>query len=290
MKGAPLMADQASRLRNLVEEKTGDNSSTRIITITSGKGGVGKTNLALNLSIGLQMAGKKVLLIDADIGMSNINLLMGRITQRSLLDLARYKTKVEDVIEESDFGIKYISGVASIEKMMNASHEDLRIIQRKILEASNIADTIVIDTGAGLNRYVMEFILFAREILFVVTSEPAALADVYSVIKAYSDYKGKGDLKLVVNRVRNLDEWKETAERLNQTTSKFLNVFVDPIGYVYEDRAVAEAVRFQEPFIVRKPKSPASRCVKELVNSLLTGMEMPEISKGWFTILQKIFG
>ena len=220
------MADQASRLRNLVEEKTGDNSSTRIITITSGKGGVGKTNLALNLSIGLQMAGKKVLLIDADIGMSNINLLMGRITQRSLLDLARYKTKVEDVIEESDFGIKYISGVASIEKMMNASHEDLRTIQRKIIDSSNIADTIVIDTGAGLNRYVMEFILFAREILFVVTSEPAALADVYSVIKAYSDYKGKGDLKLVVNRVRNLDEWKETAERLNQTTSKFLNVFL----------------------------------------------------------------
>lgn len=283
------MVDQASRLRNLVESKTGDNGSTRIIAITSGKGGVGKTNLALNLAIGLQNAGKKVLLIDADIGMANVNLLMGRVTQRSLIDLVRYKTKVEDVVENSDYGIKYISGIAGIEKMLDANHEDLRIIQRKIIEASNIADTIIIDTGAGLNRYVMDFILFAREILLVATSEPAALSDVYAVVKAYSEYKGKGDLKLIVNRVRSIKEWKDTAERLNQTTQKFLNVFVDPIGYVFEDRAVLNAVRFQEPFIVKNPNSPASRCVKELVKSLLTGMTMTQISRGWRAVIQDFF-
>lgn len=284
------MIDQASRLRNLVESKTGDNGSTRIIAITSGKGGVGKTNLALNLSIGLQDAGKKVLLIDADIGMANVNLLMGRVTQRSLIDLIRYKTKVEDVIEESDFGIKYISGVAGIDKMLDTSREDLRTIQRKIFDASSFVDTIVIDTGAGISRYVMDFILFAREILLVTTSEPAALSDAYSIVKAYNEYKGKGDIKLVVNRVKNSDEWKETAERLNQTTQKFLNVYVDPVGYVYEDRIVAESVRFQEPFIVRSPKSPASRCVKELVNCLLRDMKMGEVSRGWRNILKNMFG
>ncbi|MBQ7475850.1 MAG: AAA family ATPase [Selenomonadaceae bacterium] len=284
------MADQATRLRNLLDGRTNRIESARVIAVTSGKGGVGKTNLALNLSIGLQKAGKKVLLIDADIGMANINLLMGRVTQRSIMDLVKYKTRVEDVIEESNFGIKYISGVAGVDKMLNASHEDLRIIQRKIVDASNMVDTIVIDTGAGLSRYVIEFILFAREILLVTTSEPASMADAYTIVKAYNEFQGIGRVKLVVNRVRSLDEWNATADQLNQTTQKFLNVFLDPLGYVYEDKEVATAVKKQEPFLIHNPNSPASRCVRELVKSILNGTRMPPVSKGWRGVLQGIFG
>lgn len=281
------MADQASRLRNLVDRKT--DLTTRIIAVTSGKGGVGKTNLALNLSIGLQNAGHKVLLIDADIGMANINLLLGNVTKHSLVELMNYKTRVEDVAEDSDFGIKYISGVAGVDKMLDASHEHLRAIQRKIIDAAELADIIVIDTGAGLNRYVIDFILFAREILLVTTSEPAAIADAYAVVKACTEYGCDGKFRLLVNRVKDSEEWKETAERLNQTTQKFLNLYIEPLGYVYEDDAVSDAVKMQVPFFVKSPDSPASRCIRELVSSLLTGMKMRDVSKGWKNIIKGFF-
>ena len=284
------MPDQASRLRNLIESKTNDKESARIIAVTSGKGGVGKTNLALNLAIGLQKAGKNVLLVDADIGLANINLLMGRVTNRSLIELANYRTRVEDVVEESNFGIKYISGVANINLMLNASSEDLRAIQRKIINAPNtIADTIVIDTGAGISRYVMDFILFAHEVLLVTTSEPSSLSDAYSMVKAHADYGGKGQIKLVVNRVRDWKEFKDTAERLNQTTQSFLDIYVEPLGYIYEDKAVSMAVRRQDPFIVGNPDCPASRCMRELMRCLNMGIAMRQVPKGFRNILKGFF-
>ncbi|MBQ6975052.1 MAG: AAA family ATPase [Selenomonadaceae bacterium] len=284
------MPDQASRLRNLIESKTNDKESARIIAVTSGKGGVGKTNLALNLAIGLQKAGKNVLLVDADIGLANINLLMGRVTNRSLIELANYRTRVEDVVEESNFGIKYISGVANINLMLNASSEDLRAIQRKIINAPNtIADTIVIDTGAGISRYVMDFVLFAHEVLLVTTSEPSSLSDAYSMVKAHADYGGKGQIKLVVNRVRDWKEFKDTADRLNQTTQSFLDIYVEPLGYIYEDKAVSMAVRRQDPFIVGNPDCPASRCMRELVRCLNMGIAMRQVPKGFRNILKGFF-
>ena len=284
------MPDQASRLRNLIEDKFNSQESARIISITSGKGGVGKTSLALNLAIGLQNAGKNVLLIDADIGMANINLLMGRVTNHSLIELTNYKTHVEDVVEESDFGIKYISGVANVHKLLDSSREDLRAIQRKIISApSNLADTIIIDTGAGINRYVMEFILFAHEVLLVTTSEPSALSDAYSVAKAYTEYGGKGQMKLIANRVRNWKEFKETADRLNQTTQNFLDLYIEPLGYVYEDKTVSTAVRMQDPFLIGNPDCPASRCVRELVRCMTQGVTMREVPKGLGNIIRGFF-
>ena len=282
------MVDQASRLRNLVESKT-SGETARIIAVTSGKGGVGKTNLALNLAIGLQNAGQRVLLIDADIGMANINLLIGRVANRSIIELVNYKTQLEDVVEESNFGLKYISGVANINKMLNASYEDLRIIQRKIIESSNIADTIIIDTGAGLNRYVLEFVLFAHEVFLVTTADPAALSDAYSIVKACGEYNKNSRVRLIVNRVRDWDEFKDTAERLNQTTQNFLDIYVEPLGYVYEDKSVSMAVRRQEPFLIGNPDCPASRCVKELIRCLTMGVAMRQVPKGWKNIIKGFF-
>ena len=166
------MTDQASRLRNLLEEmseeevaakKIGEldldvEKNTRVIAITSGKGGVGKTNLAVNLAIALQTFGKKVLLIDADIGMANVNVLMGRVTNKSLVDLLEDEIELEDVIEEGMEGVKYISGVAGIETALNVNRSEQRKIHRKLSRVSELADFIIIDTGAGLSRYVIEFI------------------------------------------------------------------------------------------------------------------------------------
>ena len=297
------MTDQASRLRNLLEEmseeevgakKIGElglnvEKDTRVIAITSGKGGVGKTNLAVNLAIAMRTAGKKVLLIDADIGMANVNVLMGRVTNRSLVDLLEDEIELEDVVEEGLEGVKYISGVAGFETALNVNRSEQRKIHRKLGRVSELADVIIIDTGAGLSRYVIEFILAANEVLLVTTPEPTALADAYTVVKAYSKYSKKRSIKLVVNRIRDEEESFEVIERLNQTTQKFLKLSVECLGYIYEDRAVRVAVKNQEPFILSKPNSPASRCVSELARSLLTGADMESVSKGWRAILDRIF-
>lgn len=272
------MADQASRLRNLVKMKTDDK---RIFAVTSGKGGVGKSNLAVNLAIAFQIAGKNVLLVDADIGMANVNVLLGRITNRSLVELRNPRVKLWDVVEETELGLKFVSGVAGLDTMLNTSDEDLAAIRKKIIAPNNFVDIIIIDTGASLNKFVIEFMTAAREVLLVTTSEPTALADAYEVVKAYEKYGDRKDIKLIVNRVREIKEWRETADKLNQTTQNFLNMLVEPLGFVYEDRAVHDAVLRQEPFMIRTPNSPASRCMKALAHALLSNVKMAEVSKGW---------
>lgn len=298
------MSDQASRLRNLVEERAQEDAlareigelyfdvaeNTRVIAITSGKGGTGKTSLAVNLAIGLQSAGQKVLLIDADIGMANVNLLMGSVTNRSLIDLLNDDVELEDVVEAGVGGVKYISGVAAIEATLNLNRAEQRKLHKKLGRCSDLANIIIIDTGAGLNRNVIEFILAAEEVLLVTTPEPTALADAYAVIKAYTTYTERRNIKLVVNRVREEEDCDDVTEKINQTTKKFLGVSVDCLGYIYEDKAVSEAVHKQEPFIIGSPKSSAARCVQELVKSLLSGERMASVSRGWRGFLDRLFG
>ena len=298
------MSDQAARLRNLLEERAEEEAQsrrigelyldvadgTRVIAITSGKGGVGKTNLAVNLAVGLQLAGHRVLLIDADIGMANVNLLMGAVTNRSLLDLLEDDVELEDVVEEGAAGVKYISGVAGVEAALSVNRLEQKRLHKKLSGCSDLADIIIIDTGAGLNRNVIEFVLAAEEVLLITTPEPTALADAYAVIKAYSTYTDRRNIKLVVNRIHDEEECYEVVEKINQTTKKFLNVTVNCLGYIYEDRAVIEAVHRQEPFVIVNEKSPAARCIFELVKSLLSGEKMNSVSRGWRGFLEKLLG
>lgn len=298
------MSDQASRLRNLVEERTAEEAqerkigelyfnvakNTRVIAITSGKGGVGKTNLAVNLAVALQMAGQRVMLIDADIGMANVNLLMGAVTNRSLIDLLKDGVRLEDVIEDGVAGVKYISGVAGVEAAWNLNRAQQKKLHKKLGLCSELADIIIIDTGAGLSRNVIEFVLAAEEVILITTPEPTALADAYAVIKAYTTYTDRRNIKLVVNRIHEEDECDDVVEKLNQTTQKFLGLSVDCLGYIYEDKAVREAVQRQEPFVIANQNSPAARCIMELANSLLSGGKMNSVSKGWRGFLDRLFG
>ena len=298
------MSDQASRLRNLVEERTAEEAqerkigelyfnvakNTRVIAITSGKGGVGKTNLAVNLAVALQIAGQRVMLIDADIGMANVNLLMGSVTNRSLIDLLKDGVRLEDVIEDGVAGVKYISGVAGVEAAWNLNRAQQKKLHKKLGLCSELADIIIIDTGAGLSRNVIEFVLAAEEVILITTPEPTALADAYAVIKAYTTYTDRRNIKLVVNRIHEEDECDDVVEKLNQTTQKFLGLPIDCLGYIYEDKAVREAVLRQEPFVIANQNSPAARCIMELANSLLSGDKMNSVSKGWRGFLDRLFG
>ncbi|MBR4382969.1 MAG: MinD/ParA family protein, partial [Selenomonadaceae bacterium] len=261
-----------------------------VIAITSGKGGVGKTNLAVNLAFALQLSGKRVMLIDADIGMANVNLLMGSVTNRSLIDLLDDEVTLEDVVEDGVAGVKYISGVAGIEAALNLNRNEQKKLHKKLGRCSEMADIILIDTGAGLNRNVIEFVLAAEEVLLVTTPEPTSLADAYAVIKAYTTYTERRNIKLVVNRIRDEEECEDVAEKINQTTKKFLELTIDTLGYIYEDKNVRESVHRQEPFVIVNADSAASRCIFELARSLLSGEKMSPVSRGWRGFLDRLFG
>ena len=295
------MVDQAARLRQLVDKSEYELQPAapasplslsamgpRVIAITSGKGGVGKTNIAVNLAIALGQAGQRVLVIDADLGMANVDVVLGSMSKKHLLNLLERDTELKDVIMNGPYGVTYISGGSGIEKAADFTYEERQRLMQKLTACGQMADIILIDTGAGLGKNVMDFILAADEVLLVTTPEPTALTDAYAVLKAYSMYAAQKNIKLLVNRVYDEAESREVVAKLQHTSQRFLNMNIDCLGYVFEDRAVMKAVRQQQPFLTAQPNSVASRCIQGLVNSILYGSRMT-VKRGWRGFLRQIF-
>ena len=300
------MSDQASNLRKLMEDKaeaqaqaeessivTFENNSdlskqSKVITITSGKGGVGKTNIAVNLAAALKMRGKRVLLIDADIGMANVDVLLGSVSKHNMLDLLEDSIELQDVLVEGPNGINYISGSSGVEKALNFTHEERRILHRKLASCGELADIILVDTGAGLGRHVLDFLIAADEVLLITTPEPTSLSDAFAVLKTYNLHSVKKNIRLIVNRIFDEEERDEVIEKLNATAKKILNVQIECAGYIFEDRSVIECVKKQKPFIIEKPDCLASKCVDQLAEKLLSGTDMT-VTKGWLSFLSDIF-
>ena len=292
------MEDQAARLRQMVGAESAQGSvssvraeawsNVRVIAITSGKGGVGKTNIAVNLAIALRKRGQRVLVIDADLGMANVDILLGATSRKHLLDLIRLEVKLDDVIVDTSHGIQYISGGSGIEKALEYDQAEKILLQQKLADCAARADLILVDTGAGLGRNVMDFILAADEVLLVTTPEPTSLTDAYAVMKAYSIYAAQKNLRLIINRVYEVKECREVAQKLQRASEKFLHMPVDCLGYVFEDTSVTKAVRRQTPLLRAEPNTAAARCIDALAQTLVTGNEM-RVKRGWKGFLQQIF-
>ena len=295
------MGDQAARLRQLVDKseyevqapqvspnRTLSALGPRVIAVTSGKGGVGKTNITVNLAIALKQAGQRVLVIDADLGMANVDVVLGSMSKKHLLNLLEKDTELRDVLIDGPYGVRYISGGSGIEKAADFTYEERQRLMQKLTACGQMADIILIDTGAGLGKNVMDFILAADEVLLVTTPEPTALTDAYAVLKAYSMYASNKNIKLLVNRVYDEAESREVVAKLQQTSTRFLNMSLDCVGYVFEDTAVMKSVRQQQPFLAAQPSSVAARCIQGLANSILFGSKMT-VKRGWKGFLRQIF-
>ena len=294
------MQDQATRLRQLVGDKTEyktlvteDNSASlragaKVLAVTSGKGGVGKTNITVNLAIALKRAGKKVLVIDADLGMANVDVVLGSRSHKHLLNLLEDGVELNNVLINGPYGVKYISGGSGIEKAIDFSMEQRQLLMQKLAACGSQADIILLDTGAGLGKNVMDFVLAAVEVLLITTPEPTALTDAYAMMKAYSMYAKEKNLRLIINRVYDEQESKDVAAKLKQTAERFLQMPIDCLGYVYEDSAVMRSVRQQTPFLVANANCTAAKCIEALAASLLYGREMT-VKRGWKGFLQEIF-
>lgn len=264
------MADQAEALREIMkQDHSGEKSRTRIITIASGKGGVGKTNLSTNLAIAYAKIGKRVILMDADLGLANVNVVLGIIPRYNLYHLIRKQKTMKDILMDTGYGIQIVAGASGFSKIANLKDDERANFIKELTELSN-ADIIIIDTSAGVSNNVLSFIAAADEAIIITTPEPTAITDAYGIIKIIAtELEGAGlGLKLVVNRVKSVNEGKKVSERVISIASQFLNLKVDYLGYVYEDPIVHQAVLRQKPFSVLDPKGKASVCVRQLVSRL----------------------
>lgn len=257
------MEDQAQELKKMMNRKT------RIIAITSGKGGVGKSNLSVNMAIAYAQQGKKVTLIDGDLGMANVNVLMNIVPQYNLMHVINRQKTMQEIINDTEFGIKFIAGANGFSKIANLSVEELDYFAKQFAMLGN-SDIIIIDTGAGIANNVLQFVAAADEVYVVTTPEPTAITDAYGIIKIITTelVDREMNIKLLVNRVHSADEGKRISERIINIAGQFLNKKVDYIGFVYDDPVVQASVIRQKPFIIVNPTSKPSQCIKHIVGRI----------------------
>jgi flagellar biosynthesis protein FlhG len=277
------MEDQAEQLREMMRAKAQAAAprdgarKTRIITVTSGKGGVGKTNMSVNLALAYARLGKKVLVMDADLGLANVNVMLNMIPKYNLSHVIRKQKSMRDIILDTEYGIQIVAGASGFSKIANLTEDERRNFIEELNTLSS-ADIVIIDTSAGVSNNVLDFVAAADDAIIITTPEPTAITDAYGIIKIIAteiDNLNMG-LKLVVNRAHSAVEAKKVADRMINIAGQFLNLKVDYLGFVFDDPAVPQAVLRQKPFLVMDPKSKASQCIQHIVGR----MEKSEVREG----------
>lgn len=287
------MEDQAQQLRELVRNRAASGPSplkkTRIITVASGKGGVGKTNLSVNLAIAYAKLGKRVIVMDADLGLANVNIMLNIIPKHNLYHVIRRQKTMREILLDTDYGIQILAGASGFSKIANLTDEERHNFINELYTLSS-ADIIIIDTSAGVSNNVLSFIAAADDAIIITTPEPTAITDAYGIIKiiATEVENINFSLKLVVNRVKSVADGRKVAERIINISGQFLNIKVEYLGCIYEDPTVSNSVLRQKPFMVDDPKSKAAVSVQHLVSKI----EKTDFSEepGIARLIKKLFG
>ena len=266
--------DQAEQLRNAIKMKSLSSVNTaRVITITSGKGGVGKSNLAVNLAIQLRKAGKRVVIFDADFGLANVEVMFGAIPKYNLSDLIYRGKSIREIITLGPMEIGFISGGSGVIGLNNLYREQIMYLVKAIGELNDVADFIIIDTGAGISDQVLEFVMASPEVLLVSTPEPSSLTDSYSLLKAL--YKnpnfisGGTTIHVVANKIMSAEDGQAVYDKLNSVVSQFLHGSLNFLGMIPQDTALERAVRQQKTVSLQEPNSNSAKAFEVLCRNLL---------------------
>ncbi|WP_138751571.1 MinD/ParA family protein [Paenibacillus sinopodophylli] len=285
------MMDQAEALRNLVkrQEDQTDALTTRVVTVTSGKGGVGKSNFSLNFALSLQRLGKKVLVFDADIGMANIDVLMGVTSTYNLYHLLKQEKTIWEIVQEGPEGLHFIAGGSGFRDLMDLSTEQLDRFADEISKLHGRYDVILFDTGAGLSKETVKFITAAQETIVVTTPEPTSITDAYALIKMVKGMEVDVHFKLIVNRASDAKEGKQTADKISMVSQRFLQSELPHLGILPDDPNVSKAVKRQVPFTVAYPGTEASIAIERIAKRFLELPQTGAVSGGVKGFLHKMF-
>lgn len=283
------MNNQLDRLRILAKnlkkdaenELQGVEKKTKIITIASGKGGVGKTNFTLNLGIALAEFGRKVLLLDADLGLANVDVLLGAAPKYNLTHVINGTKTIEEIIIKGPHDLDIIPGGSGVFELAQLEEEQLEKFLSELGKIDVSYDFLLIDTGAGLNKSVLSFSMAADEIFVITIPEPTSLTDAYGLIKTINKHRYTGKIKLVVNRITSREEGEITGKKIKIVVEKFLDKCdLQVLGFINDDRMVVEAVKKQEPFLTSYPNAFATADIYAIAAGILDISYDKKINRG----------
>lgn len=281
--------DQATGLRNVVKMQQISQvpAQARVLTITSGKGGVGKSNMAVNLAVQLSRLGKRVIIFDADIGLANVEVMFGMIPKYNLSDVLYRGMSMRDIITKGPMNIGFISGGSGVMGLNNLTRDQILSVVSRLSELDSMADIVLVDTGAGISDSVMEFVLASPEVLLITTPEPSSLTDSYSLIKTLyrnPDFNYKETvINVIANRVNSAEEGQAVFDKFSSVVSKFLNWNVNYLGLIPQDPDVERAVRQQQVVSIYDPQAESSQAFAKIAESLVSGENRYYDIKGGFS-------
>lgn len=261
-----MLLDQAQTLRKLMISD--DSPRARIVAVTSGKGGVGKTNIAVNLAIKLTELGQRVILLDADLGTANADVLCNLTPGGNLAHVVAGRKTLQDAIVQAPGGFGLIPGASGLARMAALGEYERSHLIHQIQNLETKADIILVDTGAGVGPNVLGFALGADQLLVVTTPEPTAVTDAYAAIKTIQRQRQDVDVHVLVNMVQSAEEARQVFGRIEAVCQKFLNLNIQFAGHVNADVSVGHAVRRRRPFVLENPTCPASVAVGRLARQL----------------------
>ncbi|EHQ91599.1 MinD/ParA family protein [Desulfosporosinus youngiae] len=256
------MHDQASALRDLASRQNQKKAKMRVIAVTSGKGGVGKTTITVNLALALAEYGQRVIILDGDLGLANVDIAFGLSARYTVEHLLSGEKSLEEILLRGPMGIGIIPGGSGVQELANLERDKLMNVITNLGRLEKLTDLLIIDTGAGLGHTVINFLQAADDIIMVTTPEPTAITDAYGLLKSLRREASEVPIHLVINRVRSEKDALSTFKRLDTAVSKFLDESLDFLGWVYDDPLVGHSVMQQEPLGISFPDSSAYRCTK----------------------------
>ena len=270
--------DQAEQLRRIIKASAPPKRPlARIITVTSGKGGVGKSNTAINLAIQMRKAGQKVIILDADFGLANIEIMFGAVPKHNLCDLIYEGKNIKDITTWGPMEVGFISGGSGITGLSNLNRDELSYIIENLAELDEMADTIIVDTGAGIADGVLEFLVASGEILLVTTPEPTSITDSYSLLKTLSRHPRyhaeTTQIRVLANKVTGEAEAQALYAKLETVVERYLKVPISYLGMIPQDPQLAKAVMQQMPVSLENPKA-RSAIAYEMIVAKLTNKEL----------------
>lgn len=276
--------DQATQLRSIIKKhEIASEHDARIITVTSGKGGVGKSNTSINLAIQMRKLGKRVIILDADFGLANIEIMFGVMPEYNLSDVIYKGKNIKDIITWGPMEVGFISGGSGIAGLDNLSIESINYVIQNLIQLEELADVIIIDTGAGISPSVMQFLIASPEILLVTTPEPTSITDSYSLVKTL----GKNDhflgdltqIKVISNKVEDENEGKMVYNKLSLVIEEYLKIKTSYAGSIPDDSQISKSVRRQMPISILYEDAKAAKAYEVMASNILNGTENETISK-----------
>jgi flagellar biosynthesis protein FlhG len=293
------MNDQALKLREIASNfarkksvKSKKRKKTRCIAVASGKGGVGKSNIALNSALVLSKAGFKTLLIDGDINLGNLDILLGSSPKYNLSNMFVDKLPIERVIHKGPDGLHILSGCSGEKNLIGIEHIFKDFVIDSLIKIESQYDYIIIDTAAGIDSYVVDFLVCADEIVVVVTSEPTSVLDSYALIKVLMMRRIYGKINIMVNLASSVKDAKGTFRKLGIAVKRFLDYKIHYLGFLPSDKSIIKAVKNQVPVVISDPDNKISKLLKSALSEIVANNDKKyienELDSSYFSKLKSI--